>query len=91
MAREAAPEDPFVADTLGWILYQRGLHQRALALLQESVQKLPDHPEVQFHLGLAAEKAGDRETARTALTAAVASPRAFARKDEARTALGRLR
>jgi putative PEP-CTERM system histidine kinase len=51
MARDVAPDDPRIADTLGWILYQRGAYQPALALLQESAQKLPDEPQIQYHLG----------------------------------------
>ena len=30
-AKELAPEDPQVSDTLGWIFYRRGVHQRTLA------------------------------------------------------------
>jgi len=86
-AREAAPEDPHVSDTLGWILYQRGLYHRAVALLKESATKLPDDPVVQYHLGLASLKVGDTEGARKALTAAVNSPVSFAGRDEARKAL----
>src|SRR5205823_3291861 len=29
-AKEAAPDDPHISDTLGWILYKRGVYQRAL-------------------------------------------------------------
>ncbi len=90
-AREAAPEDPQIADTLGRILYKRGVYQRAVALLQESADKLPGNPEVQYHLGMAAHKTGDKETARKALAAAVNSPTAFPGKDEASALLAELR
>src|SRR5207237_10748132 len=43
-ARELQPENGLVADTLGWILYKRGNYQQALALLQESVSKMPENP-----------------------------------------------
>ena len=42
MAKELAPEDASVSDTLGWILYQRGIYHRALALFNESAAGLPD-------------------------------------------------
>jgi len=58
-AKELAPEDAQVSDTLGWIFYRRGLHQRALALLKDSAAKLPGNPEVQYHLGMASAAAGD--------------------------------
>ena len=86
-----APEDPSVSDTLGWILYKRGVYQRAVSLLRESASKLPDQPVVQYHLGLASLKVGDKDGARAALTAAVNSPASFAEKDDARKALAELR
>jgi len=33
-----------ILGTLGWILYQRGVCQRAASLLQERAAKLPDKP-----------------------------------------------
>jgi Flp pilus assembly protein TadD len=61
MAKEGEPENPNVSDTLGWILYKRGVYQRALSLFQESATKLPDDPEIQYHLGLAHSKLGNKE------------------------------
>ena len=90
-AKEVAPDDPNVSDTLGWILYKRGVYQRAVGLLKESVSKQPNQPVVQYHLGLASLKVGDTESARTALTAAVNSPASFTGKDEAKKVLAELR
>src|SRR5262249_28459259 len=89
-AKEAAPDDPHISDTLGWILYKRGVYQRAVGLLSESATKMPDNPVVRYHAGLAALKVGDKEGARTALTAAVNAPVMFAGKDEAKKALAEL-
>src|SRR5262249_48102257 len=90
MAKEAAPDDPHISDTLGWILYKRGVYQRAAGLLSESAAKLPDNPVIRYHAGLAALKVGDKEGARKALTAAVNAPVTFTGKDEARKALDEL-
>src|SRR4029453_14051812 len=73
-AKQGAPEDPHISDTLGWILYQRGVYQRAASLLKESAAKLPDSPVIQYHLGMASLKAGDKDGARKALLAALNSP-----------------
>jgi tetratricopeptide (TPR) repeat protein len=89
-AKEVAPDDPRISDTLGWILYKGGLHQQALVLLKASASKLPDNPEVQYHLGKAYAHVGDKDGARKALTVAVNSPQAFPGKDDARKALGDL-
>jgi len=89
LAKEARPEDPTTSsDTLGWVLYKRGIHQRALVLFKESAARLPDNPVVQYHLGLAYLQAGEKDNARSALAAAVGSPRDFPGKEEARRALG---
>src|SRR5439155_23720071 len=90
-AKEAAPDEPHISDTLGWILYHRGLYQLAVALLRESAAKLPENPEVQYHLGMASLQAGDKETARKSLAAAAAAPTNFAGKEEAKKALAQLK
>ena len=87
LAKEMAPDEPHVSDTLGWILYKRGVYQKALALLKESARKLPDNVEVQYHLGMAYAKLGDKKAARQALGRAVSSSISFAGKDEARQLL----
>ena len=91
MAKQVAPEDPFVSSTLGWILYKRGVYQRALKLLREGAARLPDNAELQYHLGMAAARTGEKDLARKALAFAAASPAAFKGKDEARKALAGLK
>ena len=91
IAKEQAPDDPRISDTLGWILYKRGVYQRALALLKESAAKLPDNVQVQYHLGMAYRQVGENDNARKALQLAVSSAEAFTGKDEARKALADLK
>ena len=66
-ARDLAPDDASIADTLGWILHQRGEHLRALPLLVEAAAKRPNTPEIQFHLGSAHYVMGDESQARIVL------------------------
>jgi Flp pilus assembly protein TadD len=61
-----------VLDTLGWIYYKQKRWQRAIVLLQASVQKAPTHPTFQFHLGMAYYQAGERDAAQRALEQALA-------------------
>ena len=89
-AKEAAPEDPIVSDTLEWILYRRGVYQRALALRQESAVKVPENPEVQYHLGMVHYKLGNKDAARQALGRALALNRQFPGAGEAGRVLGEL-
>jgi tetratricopeptide (TPR) repeat protein len=79
-----------IADTLGWLLYQRGEYAQALALSQEAAGHLGDNDEVQYHLGMTAAAMGQTEIARKALALAVASPNEFAGKAEARQHLALL-
>ena len=89
-ARSLSPENPAIADTLGWILYKRKDYQGALALLQESASKLAGVPEIQFHLGMAWYMMGQAEPARLAFQRALASPDPFQGKEEAQRQLGLL-
>jgi tetratricopeptide (TPR) repeat protein len=91
MAKEVAPDDPRVSDTLGWILYKRGIYQNALSLLKESAAKMGDNPQVQYHLGMVYAQLGDQANARKALNAAIGSPADFQGKDEARKTLASLK
>jgi tetratricopeptide (TPR) repeat protein len=91
IAKEVAPNDPYISDTLGWILYKRGVYQRALSLLRESATRLPENPAVQYHLGMAYTKVGDKDAAARTLTLAVNSPTNFPGKDEAKKVLAELR
>src|SRR5262245_61868543 len=89
-ANEAVPNEPHLADTLGWILFKKGDYGNALRLLQESAGKLPDQPEIQFHLGMAHYMLGEEEPARVALQKAADTAADFPGKDEARQRLALL-
>jgi len=52
---------------------------------------VPSSPTIQYHLGMTAQKVGDKALAREALTNAANSTTAFAERDEARKALEQLK
>jgi tetratricopeptide (TPR) repeat protein len=81
-ARDLQGSDPAIGDTFGWILSKRGDYQQALAILQESALKLPDNPEVQFHLGMTAYMMGQTDVARVALQKAASATKDFPGKEE---------
>ena len=58
-AREQKPDDPNIADTLGWIYYKKNAYLLAVNLLKEAADKLPNDPVVQFHYGMAQYKNGN--------------------------------
>jgi len=89
-ARDLKPQDPAIADTLGWVLYKRGDYQQALPILQESAEKTPDTPEIQFHLGMTAYMMGRTDLARVALKKAAGAAKDFPGKDESKRRLALL-
>jgi tetratricopeptide (TPR) repeat protein len=81
-ARELIPNNPLMADTLGWILYKKGKFLDAANLLQESANQLPGEPDVQFHLGMTRYAMGDESGARTAFERALQSKADFPGRNE---------
>jgi Flp pilus assembly protein TadD len=67
-AMEQLPNDPGVADTLGWIYYKKGAYLKAIGLLRDSAEKLPENAAVRYHLGMAYYRNGDRDNAKRELT-----------------------
>ncbi|MFU8816171.1 MAG: XrtA/PEP-CTERM system TPR-repeat protein PrsT [Pseudomonadales bacterium] len=85
----AAPDNPDILDTLGWILLQEGQKPEAVRLLRRSVQLNPNNPSVHYHLGVALRETGDVRGARDALTRAM-ELRAFPEQEDARRVLEEL-
>ena len=88
IARDNAPQDPYIADTLGWILYRQGEYQWAISLLMESVDRLENRPEYLYHLGMAQYSLGQEAAARKSFEQALALSQDFAGMDEAKRILG---
>ncbi|KAB2966797.1 tetratricopeptide repeat protein [Zoogloea sp.] len=64
-ALELAPNDPFIVDSLGWVLYRKGDLGGALERLRTAYETRPD-PEIAAHLGEVLWMLGRRdEAART--------------------------
>jgi tetratricopeptide (TPR) repeat protein len=49
-AHKLAPEDSYILDSLGWVLFRQGRHQEALGYLQRAHEARPD-AEISAHLG----------------------------------------
>jgi Flp pilus assembly protein TadD len=89
-ARDGAPEDPNVADTLGWTLYKKGNYEWALVYLQESATKIPDKAEVLYHLGMTHYQLGNVDDAKKALNRALEIGPEFNGAPEAKRVLAEL-
>ena len=89
-AREQQPEDPHIADTLGWIYYKKNAYLLAVSLLKEAADKLANDPVVQFHYGMAQYKNGDQAGAKEALQTSLKLSKDFSGSEEAQKTLAGL-
>jgi len=69
-AVELAPERPAYCDTLGWVLYKKGLYASAIPYL-ERASAHPEDVVWKYHLAMAYAKAGNSQRGRTMLDAAL--------------------
>lgn len=69
-ALSLAPEDPFIMDSMGWVLYRQGKLGEALKTL-ENAYKLRADPEIAAHLGEVLWALGRKDDARSLLKDAV--------------------
>ena len=80
-AKALMPDNPNTADTLGWVLYRRGVPSAAIGYLKEAVAGMPPGDAnlglVRHHLAQAYEASGDKDLARETLDRALADHDAF--------------
>ncbi|MBU1169864.1 MAG: tetratricopeptide repeat protein [Proteobacteria bacterium] len=57
------PDDGYITDSLGWVYYQKGNYEKAVATLEKAVGMIPDDPILLEHLGDAFFKTSDTEKA----------------------------
>ncbi len=90
-ARDASPDDPAVAKTLGVILVQRGDYGRAVTLLKQAASRINSDAELFYYLGTAQfrlkQKAESKANLQQALALKLSGPSA----DAARQMLNQLK
>jgi tetratricopeptide (TPR) repeat protein len=91
-AKALMPDDPNAADTLGWVLYQRGVPSAAIGYLKEAVAGMrPGDPNlglIRHHLAMAYEAAGDKDNAKKTIEQALLDHQAHADAQKAAGASG---
>ncbi len=83
VAQNAFPEDPYIADTLGWVYYKRGAYSMALTRFSMATEKRPDIPTLRYHLALALYAEGQIKRAKSELTKCLESKDNFPEHAEA--------
>ncbi len=71
LALQRAPQQQYIADTLGWIFYKKNELDAALQIFQNLVKKYPDEPAFRYHLGAVLIKKGQKTQARGELESAL--------------------
>jgi tetratricopeptide (TPR) repeat protein len=70
-AKQRAPNDPMIADTLGWIYIKKGLANNAVPIFTELTAKYPAVAVFHYHLAMAHSQRGDSAQAKRAIEAAL--------------------
>ncbi len=70
-AKQKAPNDPMISDTLGWIYIKKGLANNAVPIFTELTSKYPTMAVFHYHLAMAHSQRGDNAQAKRALEAAL--------------------
>jgi putative PEP-CTERM system TPR-repeat lipoprotein len=86
LARRATaimPQQPAMADTLGWVLIKAGKYPEAAEVLKRAAIGMPKDRSVRYRYALAAAKAGDKATARQELQTVLADGAIFDSRDAA--------
>jgi tetratricopeptide (TPR) repeat protein len=83
--------DAMLLDTLGWLQYRMGDLRQSRINLERAVQRRPDNPQLQYHLGIVLYRLDDSAAAREALEQAVVEGVSYPGLEEARTLLAELR
>jgi putative PEP-CTERM system TPR-repeat lipoprotein len=89
-AYAAAPANPSIKDTYGWILFKKGDVKRAVELLTEAASAAPKSPEIRLHLAKALLESGDKVGARREVEAIVQMDPAPPQRAEAEDLLKKL-
>jgi tetratricopeptide (TPR) repeat protein len=63
-AKKKVPNDPNIADTLGYVYLQKNLNTQAAEIFRQNVQQHPENPSFHFHLAMALLKQGDKQGAK---------------------------
>jgi putative PEP-CTERM system TPR-repeat lipoprotein len=82
-AHEAAPDQPSVLDTYGWVLLQKGKLAEAEPLLRDAARLAPQSGEIQFHYATVLARSGKEAQARQVLSQVLAQPTPFEGREAA--------
>ncbi len=90
LARKAQPNDPNIADTLGWVHYKRKSYALARGEFEQAVALRPEAPIFSYHLALALADGGKQDEALKLLDKLLSGKTEFKERGEAEKLRARL-
>jgi Flp pilus assembly protein TadD len=90
MARQKDSGNPYTWDTLGWVYYKRGEHEKAMEEIQGAVNMKPSEPVFYYHLAVIYQKKGEYFKAVELLKKCVSLEKPFADRQKAEELLRQL-
>ncbi len=76
-AKQALPDQPHIADTLGWVHYKRKSYSLAISQFKQALENRANDPVIQYHLALALYGNGEKKEAIKSLEKALAGDTKF--------------
>jgi len=89
-AKQVAPKSPDIADTMGWIYYQKGNYDEAINNLKVAAEGSPNNPIIKYHLGAAYYKKGLKDQAVVELKKSLSISDKFKGADDAKLILAEI-
>ncbi len=83
VAKDQLPNDPYIADTFGWVQHRQGHHYLAAIQFQQAISESPNTPVYYFHLALAFEGQDKKEEAINSVKQSLKLSRSFPERDQA--------
>lgn len=84
-ARQSAPDDPMLMDTLGWAMVAQGQAATGLKLIDQASRKAPENLSIAYHHAVALLRAGDSVAARMRIDEVLGKNQRFAEEEEAKS------
>ncbi|MDA0823717.1 MAG: PEP-CTERM system TPR-repeat protein PrsT [Proteobacteria bacterium] len=89
-AYEAAPNNPEVTDTYGWILLRKGRIEQGMELISRALKMVPANNDIRFHYATGLAKTNDVEGAQAELRKILSDDSPFSSRAEAEALLAEL-
>ena len=86
-AKQALPDQPNIADTLGWVHYKRGSFPLAITQFKQALENRPEDATIRYHLALAQYGNGEKAEAIALMEKVVVGDESFKERDEAKVLL----